>query len=150
MKEEATEDINILGDDLTHFSVYPKAGGARITSYAVGIHADTMEATEKKAAEDYPDCTIIRQTKGEWEKAVNNNLYYDTESEGLVDPPEPTEEEIRAAALASLDSEYERKISDIESEMTKAAAIGDDELLAELKEERADLITEYETKREEI
>lgn len=141
---------NIDGDDLVYFSVFPKTGGGRITSYVVGIHANTISACKAKAEEDFPDAVVIKQTRDEWGKTCDDNLYYDAESGELVDPPEPTEEELREQALTALDYEYETKISDIESEMAKAAAIGDDDLLAELREERAALVAEYEEKREAI
>lgn len=135
---------------LTYVSLYPSAGGARITSYVVGIHGDSVDALKEKAATEYPDAVCVEQDAATWSVAVNGNLYYDAEAGALTDPPEPTEEEIREAALAALDAEYEQKISDIETEMAKAAAIGDDDLKAELAEERAALVFEYEEKRGEI
>ena len=51
---------------------------------------------------------------------------------------------------SALDSEYSQKISDVETEMAEANAIGDADYLAELKAERESLVSEYTIKRGEI
>lgn len=61
--------------------------------------------------------------------------------------PEPTEEEKRQMALSALDKEYAEKLSNLEIEMAKAKAIEDEDLYAELKEEREALMNEYAEKR---
>lgn len=64
--------------------------------------------------------------------------------------PALNKNETREAALRILDSEYTEKISDIELEMAKAKAIEDEELYADLKTEREELISEYAKKRSQI
>jgi len=149
-RKKMAEAMTSSDTTLTYVSLYPKVGGARITSYVVGIHGDSVDALKEKAAAEYPEAVCIEQDAAAWSAAVDGNLYYDAETGVLTDPLEPTEEERRESALAALDAEYEQKISDIETEMAKAAAIGDDDLKAELAEERAALVSEYEEKREEI
>ncbi len=56
-------------------------------------------------------------------------------------------EEDKKELLQNLDLEYGRKIKDIETEMARTLAVGDRDLLNELKEEREELVKEYEEKR---
>ena len=74
-------------------------------------------------------------------------LYKDGEYQAR---PEPTEDEKREAALASLDAEYSTKISEVESEMAKAKAVEDEDYYSDLKAEREELVREYTDKRGEI
>lgn len=60
------------------------------------------------------------------------------------------QEEDKEELLHDLDLEYGRKIKDIESEMARTLAIGDNDLLDELKEEREELVNEYKEKRGEL
>lgn len=133
---------------LQYVSVYNKDTGERETSYVVGIHGDSMDELKALAAKNYPQGVAIEQNGAEWNNAVQNDLIYNAGQ--LVQRPAPTEEELREQKLTALDSEYSQKISDVETEMAKANAIGDEDYLAELKAERESLVTEYTTKRGEI
>lgn len=57
---------------------------------------------------------------------------------------------LAAEKIAILDKEYSEKIGNMEIEMAKAKAIEDEELYADLKTEREELISEYTKKRSEI
>lgn len=133
---------------LQYVSVYNKDTGERETSYVVGIHGDTVDELKALAAKSYPQGIAIEQDGAEWNNAVQNDLIYSAGQ--LVQRPAPTEDELREQKLTALDSEYSQKISDVETEMAKANAIGDTEYLEELKAERESLVTEYTTKRGEI
>lgn len=133
---------------LQYVSVYNKDTGERETSYVVGIHGDTVEEIKALAAKNYPDGIAIEQDGVTWNNAVQNDLIY--KAGQLVERPAPTEDDVREQKLAALDSEYSQKISDVETEMAKANAIGDSEYLTDLKAERETLVSEYTTKREEI
>lgn len=133
---------------LQYVSVYNKDTGERETSYVVGIHGDSMDELKALAKQNYPDEAYIEQNGAEWNDAVQNDLIYSAGQ--LVQRPAPTEDELRQQKLAALDSEYSQKISDVETEMAKANAIGDTEYLEELKSERESLVSEYTTKRGEI
>lgn len=133
---------------LQYLSIYNNDTGERETSYVVGIHGDTMDELKVLAKQNYPDGVFIEQNGTEWNNAVQNDLIYSAGQ--LVQRPAPTEEELREQKLTALDSEYSQKISDVETEMAKANAIGDTEYLAELKAERESLVSEYTTKRGEI
>nr|DAG82774.1 MAG TPA: hypothetical protein [Caudoviricetes sp.] len=133
---------------LHYLSIYNADTGERETSYVVGIHGDSMDELKALAAKNYPQGVAIEQDGAAWNEAVQNDLIY--KNGQLVERPAPTEDELRQQKLAALDSEYSRKISDVETEMAKANAIGDTEYLEELKSERESLVSEYTTKRGEI
>lgn len=133
---------------LQYVSVYNKDTGERETSYVVGIHGDAVDELKTLAAKNYPQGIAIEQNGAEWNEAVQNDLIY--RAGQLVQRPAPTEDELRQQKLAALDSEYSQKISDVETEMAKANAIGDVDYLADLKAERESLVNEYTTKRGEI
>lgn len=133
---------------LQYLSIYNNDTGERETSYVVGIHGDSMDELKALADKNYPQGIAIEQDGAEWNNAVQNDLIYSAGQ--LVQRPAPTEDELREQKLAALDSEYSQKISDVETEMAKANAIGDTEYLEELKSERESLVTEYTTKRGEI
>lgn len=133
---------------LQYVSVYNADTGERETSYVVGIHGETMDELKALAAKNYPEGVAIEQDGAAWNNAVQNDLIY--KAGQLVERPAPTEDEVREQKLAALDSEYSQKISDVETEMAKANAIGDTDYFNYLKAERETLVSEYTTKREEI
>lgn len=133
---------------LHYLSIYNADTGERETSYVVGIHGNTMDELKALAAKNYPQGIAIEQDGEEWNNAVQNDLIY--RAGQLVQRPAPTEEELREEKLAALDSEYSQKISDVETEMAKANAIGDTDYFTDLKSERESLVSEYTTKRGEI
>lgn len=133
---------------LQYVSVYNKDTGERETSYVVGIHGDTVDELKALAAKSYPQGVALEQDGTAWNEAVQNDLIY--KAGQLVERPAPTEDEVREQKLAALDGEYSQKISDVETEMAKANAIGDADYLEELKSERESLVNEYTTKRGEI
>lgn len=133
---------------LQYVSVYNADTGERETSYVVGIHGETMDELKALAAKNYPEGVAIEQDGAAWNNAVQNDLIY--KAGQLVERPTPTEDEVREQKLATLDSEYSQKISDVETEMAKANAIGDTDYFNDLKTERETLVSEYTTKRGEI
>ena len=133
---------------LQYVSVYNADTGERETSYVVGIHGETMDELKALAAKNYPEGVAIEQDGAAWNNSVHNDLIY--KAGQLVERPAPTEAEMREQKLAALDSEYSQKISDAETEMAKANAIGDADYFNDLKAERETLVSEYTTKRGEI
>lgn len=133
---------------LQYVSVYNADTGERETSYVVGIHGETVDELKALAAKNYPKGVVLEQDGAAWNNAVQNDLIY--EAGQLVERPAPTEDEVREQKLAALDSEYSQKISDVETEMAKANAIGDTDYFNDLKAERETLVSEYTTKRGEI
>ena len=133
---------------LQYLSIYNADTGERETSYVVSIHGETMDELKALAAKNYPEGVAIEQDGEAWNNAVQNDLIY--KAGQLVERPAPTEDEVREQKLAALDSEYSQKISDVETEMAKANAIGDTDYFNDLKAERETLVSEYTTKRGEI
>lgn len=133
---------------LQYVSIYNADTGERETSYVVGIHGETMDELKALAAKNYPKGIAIEQDGEAWNEAVQNDLIY--KAGQLAERPALTEAEMREQKLSALDSEYSQKISDVETEMAKANAIGDTEYLNDLKDERETLVSEYTTKRGEI
>lgn len=133
---------------LQYVSVYNADTGERETSYVVGIHGETMDELKALAAKNYLKGVVLEQDGAAWNNAVQNDLIY--KDGALVERPTPTEDEVREQKLAALDSEYSQKISDVETEMAKANAIGDTDYFNDLKAERETLVSEYTTKREDI
>lgn len=133
---------------LQYVSIYNADTGERETSYVCSIHGETVNELKALAAKNYPKGVVIEQDGEEWNNAVQNDLIY--KAGQLVERPAPTEDEVREQKLAALDSEYSQKISDVETEMAKANAIGDTDYFNDLKAERETLVSEYTTKRGEI
>ena len=133
---------------LQYISVYNADTGERETSYAVGIHGETVDELKALAAKNYLKGVVLEQDGAAWNNAVQNDLIY--KAGQLVERPAPTEAEMREQKLAALDSEYSQKISDVETEMAKANAIGDTDYFNDLKTEHETLVSEYTTKRGEI
>ena len=133
---------------LQYLSIYNADTGERETSYVVGIHGETMDELKALAAKSYPQGVALEQDGTAWNEAVQNDLIYKVGQ--LVERPAPTEDEVREQKLAALDSEYSQKISDVETEMAKANAIGDADYFNDLKTEHETLVSEYTTKRGEI
>lgn len=133
---------------LQYVSVYNADTGERETSYVVGIHGETMDELKALAVKNYPKGVVLEQDGAAWNNSVQNDLIY--KAGQLVERPAPTEDEVREQKLAALDSEYSQKISDVETEMAKANAIGDTDYFNDLKAERETLVSEYTTKRGEI
>lgn len=133
---------------LQYVSVYNAGTGERETSYVVGIHGETVDELKALATKNYPNGVAIEQDGAVWNEAVQNDLIY--KAGQLVERPAPTEDEAREQKLAALDSEYSQKISDVETEMAKANAIGDTDYFNDLKAEHETLVSEYTTKRKEI
>ena len=133
---------------LQYVSVYNAGTGERETSYVVGIHGETVDELKALATKNYPEGVVLEQDGAAWNNAVQNDLIY--KAGQLVERPAPTEDEVREQKLAALDSEYSQKISDVETEMAKANAIGDTDYFNDLKTEHETLVSEYTTKRGEI
>ena len=133
---------------LQYVSVYNADTGERETSYVVGIHGETVDELKALAAKNYPEGVVLEQDGAAWNNSVQNDLIY--KAGQLVERPAPTEAEMREQKLSALDSEYSQKISDVETEMAKANAIGDANYFNDLKAEHETLVSEYTTKRGEI
>ncbi len=139
-----SESISITNPALTYVSIYEE-NGERVTSYVTGVHGETVEELEELANNQYTNFTHVVQDALTYNNALQHDLLY--KNGEYVPRPEPTEDEKREAALASLDAEYSTKINDIETEMAKAKAVEDEDYYSDLKTEREELVAEYTRKR---
>lgn len=87
--------------------------------------------------------TIVEVDDTQGKEAVRQGLIY---KDGKFVKQEENKEEL----LHDLDLEYSEKIKAVESEMARTLAVGDNDLLDELKEEREQLVNEYKKKRGEL
>lgn len=139
-----SESISIANPALTYVSIYEESG-ERVTSYVTGVHGETVEALMDLAKSQYPGKLAVVQDALTYNNVLQNDLLY--KNGEYMPRPEPTEDEKREAALASLDAEYSTKISEVESEMAKAKAVEDEDYYSDLKAEREELVAEYTEKR---
>ena len=147
MEGDSEMKVSIANPTLTYLSIYD-AAGERVTSFVTGVHGNTVEELQAKADAEYPDKTHVVQDALTYNEALQGDLLY--KNGEYVPRPEPTEEEKRETALASLDAEYSTKISEVESEMAKAKAVEDEDYYSDLKAEMEELVAEYTKKRGEI
>ena len=144
MEGDSEMKVSIANTALTYLSIYD-ATGERVTSFVTGVPGATVEELLAKAEAEYPDEIHVVQDALTYNNALHHDLLY---KNGEYTPrPEPTEDEKREAALASLDAEYSTKISEVESEMAKAKAVEDEDYYSDLKAEREELVAEYTGKR---
>lgn len=133
-----------------YLSIFDKTTGARKTSYTIlgQIHGKNLDELKEKASADYPDDYAVPQTAEEYHNVISGDLRWN--GEAYADPPQPTAEELQAAALAELDSEYQEKFDELDEQIVKAAALKNTELQDELIAEREALAEEYAQKRGEL
>ena len=133
-----------------YLSIFDKTTGTRKTSYTIlgQTHGSTMDELKQKASADYPDDYAVPQTAEEYHNVISGDLRWN--GDAFIDPPQPTAEELQAAALAKLDSEYQAKFDELDEQIVKAAALKNTELQDELIAERSVLTEEYKQKRGEL
>lgn len=136
------------------FDAEGKRVGSRICEFdpQKSHNAGKLDALKKGAKELFADATVIEIISADdFNKYISGDYIRGTGGKPIAyAPPEPTEEEKRQMALSALDKGYAEKLSNLELEMAKAKAIEDEELYADLKTEREELISEYTKKRSEI
>lgn len=81
-------------EDEVYLSIFGKDDGRRKTSFTIlgGVHGESMDDLKQKAQKEYPDDYAVPQTKEDWRRTVSNDLRWNGSE--LVNPPEPTPEEI--------------------------------------------------------
>lgn len=133
-----------------YLSIFDKTTGTRKTSYTIigQVHGSTMDELKQKASADYPDDYAVPQTAEEYHNVISGDLRWN--GDAFINPPQPTAEELQAAALAELDSEYQAKFDELDEQIVKAAALKNTELQNELIAEREALAEEYTQKRGEL
>lgn len=110
--------------DEVYLSVFDKTDGKRITSYTImgEIHGKTMDDLQEKAAANYPDAYAVPQTKEDWRRTVSGDLRWNGSE--LVDPPEPTAEEIADREAAQQAAEARSTLDNITTRTTRSLLAG--------------------------
>lgn len=137
-------------EENVYLTIFDKTTGQRKTSFTIigEVHGKTIAELEKKAAAEYPDDYAVPQTQKVYHVVVEGDLRFD--GTDYTDPPQPTAEELQAAALAELDSEYQSRFNELDEQIVKAAALKNETMQDELIAERAALVDEYTQKRGEL
>jgi len=95
--------------------------GVRQTSHVVGLHADTLEKTEKLAKQTYPTSTIISGDSEMQSQFISGKAYVNGE---FVDPPiveyVPTKEE----KINAIKAEYEPRFKTLEEAQRRLLLMG--------------------------
>lgn len=112
--------------DEVYLSVFDKADGKRITSYTImgEIHGKTMDGLQEKAAANYPDAYAVPQTKEDWRRTVSNDLRWNGSE--LVNPPEPTAEELAEQKAQQEAYEAQNTLNAIQTKATRMMLAGGD------------------------
>ena len=110
--------------DEVYLSVFDKADGKRVTSYTImgEIHGKTMDELKEKAAKEYPDAYAVPQTREDWRRTVSGDLRWNGEE--LVDPPEPTAEELADQEAAQQAAEAQTTLNEITTRTTRMMLAG--------------------------
>lgn len=137
-------------EENVYLTIFDKTTGQRKTSFTIigEVHGKTIAELEKKAATEYPDDYAVAQTQKVYHAVVEGDFRFD--GTDYTDPPQPTAEELQAAALAELDSEYQSRFNELDEQIVKAAALKNETMQDELIAERAALVDEYTQKRGEL
>lgn len=133
-----------------YLTIFDKTTGQRKTSFTIigEVHGKTIDDLKKKAATEYPDDYAVPQTQKVYHETIQGDLRFD--GTDYTDPPQPTAEELQAAALAELDSKYQSRFNELDEQIVKAAALKNETMQDELIAERAALVDEYTQKRGEL
>ncbi len=107
-----------------YLSVFDKTDGKRITSYTImgEIHGKTMDDLRAKAAASYPDDYAVPQTKEDWRRTVSGDLRWNGSE--LVDPPEPTPEEIADQEASQQAAQAMSTLNSITTRTTRSLLAG--------------------------
>lgn len=95
--------------------------GVRQTSYVVGVHADTLEETERLAKQAYPTANIVTGDSEMQSKFTNGKAYVNGE---FVEPPIveyiPTKEE----KINAIKAEYDQRFKTLEEAQRRLLLMG--------------------------
>lgn len=113
------------------FIIEPETG-LRITSFLIGIHADTVEACLEKAKSDYPGKIYFSGGEEIQQQFYKDKRYIDGQ---LVDPPAPTPEEVEEARIAALNAERAGYEAELHNQLKIAELQGNTEAMESIKAE---------------
>lgn len=139
--------------NLVYLILFDKETGERRASYAVGVHADTMEEL-REIVDNTPEYDGLLRIEDDGaiqnKTADGSHLYLNGE---LIEKPPyvPTVEEVQAAQIRALDAKYEPLITELENEIMKSVLVYQDEDYAqELRDELKATKAQYASEREAL
>ena len=97
--------------------------GVRQTSYVVGVHADTLEATEKLAKQSYPTANIITGDSDMQAQFTNGKAYVNG---AFVDIPVTQYEPTKAEKIADIKKYYDTRFETLEQMVLRRRLINGD------------------------
>ena len=102
-----------------YLSIFDKTDGHRVTSLTMlgEVHGKDMDELKSKAAEEYPEDSAVPQTVEDWRRTVSGDLRWDGSE--LVDPPEPTPEEIADQEATQQEAEAKTTLDSITTRTTR-------------------------------
>ena len=97
--------------------------GVRQTSYVVGVHAGTLEATEKLAKQSYPTANIITGDSDMQAQFTNGKAYVNG---AFVDIPVTQYEPTKAEKIADIKKYYDTRFETLEQMVLRRRLINGD------------------------
>lgn len=137
--------------NLVYLILFNKETGERRASYAVGVHADTMEGLHKIVdnVPEYNDLLRVEDDGTIQNKTADGSHLY-LNGEVVEKPPYvPTVAEVQAAQIRALDAQYKSVFDSLEQDILNSVIVYQDndtadELRAELAEQKAQYVKERE------
>lgn len=111
-------------EDEVYLSIFGKDDGRRKTSFTIlgGVHGESMDDLKQKAQKEYPDDYAVPQTKEDWRRTVSNDLRWNGSE--LVNPPEPTPEEIADQEASQQAAQAMSTLNSITTRTTRSLLAG--------------------------
>lgn len=97
--------------------------GARQTSYVVGLHADTLEETERLARETYPNANIITGDSEMQSQFISGKAYVNG---AFVDIPVIPYEPTKADKISDIKKYYDARFETLEQMVLRRRLINGD------------------------
>ena len=116
------------------------AQGIRQTSYAVGVHADTLEETEKLAKQSYPPATIIAGDSEMQAQFTNGKAYVDGQ---FIDAPVVEYTPTKVEQIAEIRKYYDARFSALDQALIRRRLANGsiEDLQAQYKALQAEMLT---------
>lgn len=113
--------------------------GVRQTSYVVGVHADTIEETEKLAKQSYPTANIVTGDSEMQAQFTNGKAYVNGE---FIDIPVTPYEPTKAERIAQIRKYYDDRFATLDQALLRRrlANVPYDDLQEQFKKLNAEMV----------
>lgn len=136
--------------DVTQYMVIFGDSGELVTSLPMERN-DTEDTLKTKAEKEYPGKTAVLLPWTDLRDYYRKGYTYDKTTGKPVAPPDPSPEEVQAAALSKLDAEYAALIQAKQDQIIQADTVYQDQTLADQRRKELDVLkAEYIQKRGEL